>query len=141
MSRQPKRPLLVTLLAASVLILTVYNAVRVGTAIVQWDLLLKLMPLPGPLYVAVTGLFWTFGLLIATLNLWFGWKWVPLSTALILFFYSTYYWFDRLLFQLSQPRVNWFFALLLTIVYLLFAALALALPGSRKFFNRQKRVL
>ena len=136
MSKRAERPFLVTLLVVSVLILSVYNAARFGTALAQWDLLLRLAPFPGPSYIATTGLFWTLVLLFAALSLWFRWKWIPLSTALILVLYSVYYWFDRLLFQSNQPRVNWPFALIFTIICLLFTALALGLPGSRKFFNR-----
>ena len=127
------------MLAVSVLILTVYNAVRFGTALAEWDLLIAWMPTPGPFYIAATGLLWTLGLLAVALNLWFGWKWVRLTTALSLFLYLNYYWLDRLLFS-AQPRTNWLFSLGVTIVYSLFAALALGLPGSGRFFHRQKRV-
>lgn len=136
----PKRPFLVTMLAVSVLILTAYNAVRFGTALAQWAFLTEVMPNPGPLYIVVTGLFWSLGLLGITLNLWFGWKWVRPITALALLLYSAYYWLDRVLFS-AQPRENGLFVLGMTIFYSLFVALALSLPGSRKFFNRQKRVL
>lgn len=134
----PKRPFIVTMLAASVLILTAYNAVRFGTTLVEWDLLTVWMPVPGPFYIAATGLIWTLGLLGVALNLWFGWKWVRPTTALTLFLYLSYYWADRLLFS-AQPRENWLFSLGVTILYSLFAALALGLPGSGRFFHRQKR--
>lgn len=135
----PKRPFLATLLAVSVLTLTVYNAVRFWTVLSQWDFLLARMPNPGAPYIAVTGLLWTLGLGAVTLNLWFGWKWVRPSTALILLLYLSYYWADRFLFS-AQPRANSLFSLGLTIFYSLFAALALNLPGSQKFFHRKKRV-
>ena len=136
--RQHKRPFLATLLALSVLTLTAYNAVRFGTALMQWYLILDLMPNPGPFYIAGTGLFWTLSLFGVFLNLWFGWKWVPPITAIVLILYSAYYWLDRFIFQSAQPREDWLFALAVTIIYLLFAALVLALPGSRKFFNTQR---
>ena len=131
---RPKRPFLVTMLAVSVLILTAYNAVRFGAALAQWTFLTGVMPNPGPLYIAVTGLFWSLGLLGVTLNLWFGWKWVRPITALGLLLYTAYYWLDRVLFS-AQPRENWLFVVALMIFFFLFAALALNLPGSRKFFN------
>ena len=128
------------MLAVSVLILTAYNAVRFGTALTQWTFLTEVMPNPGPLYIAGTGLFWTLGLIGVALNLWFGWKWARPNTFLALLLYTAYYWLDRVLFS-AQPRENWLFVLVLTILFFLFTALALNLPGSRKFFNRQKRVL
>ena len=103
--------------------------------------LMDVMPMPGALYIALTGLFWTLILLAVALNLWFGWKWVPLTTAAVLLFYSIYYWLDWFVLQSAQPRLNGPFSLVLTILYLFFTALALGLPGSRKFFNRQKRVI
>ncbi len=136
----PKRPWLVTLLALTVLMLTVYNAVRFWTVLTQWDFLLARMPNPGVPYIAATGLFWTLGLAGVTLNLWFGFKWVRSSTAFVLSLYLSYYWLDRFLFS-AQPRANALFVLGATILYCLFIALVLNLPGSRKFFDRKKRVL
>ena len=133
---KPERPFLVTLLAESVLILSAYHMVRFGTALTQWNLLADLAPLPGPLYIAVTGLFWTLILLAVALNLWFGWMWVSLTTQIAILLYGIYYWFDRLVFQSAQPRMNWLFSLVVLILYLFFTALALGLPGSRKFFHR-----
>lgn len=137
-SKRPKRSFLVTLLVWTVLILTIYNAVRLGTALAQWDLILKRMPVPGPFYIAITGLFWTLVLVGVSLNIWFAWKWVRPTTAVVLLLYSAYYWLDRLLFQSAQPRENWLFSLVLTILFWLFSALALFMPGSRKYFNKQR---
>ena len=133
----PKRPFLVTMLAVSVLILTVYNAVRFGTALAQWDALKAWTPTPGALYIASTGLIWTLGLGSVTLALWLGRKWVRPTAALTLFLYLSYYWLDRLLFS-AQPRANWQFVLGLTILYAVFAALALNLPGSQKFLSGKR---
>jgi hypothetical protein len=135
-----KRPFLVTMLAVSVLMFTFYNAVRFATALRQWDWLMIRMPTPGAAYIAATGLFWALVLLAVTLNLWLGWKWVRPTTALSLALYMSYYWLDRLFFS-ALPRENWLFALGVTILYTLFTALALNLPGSQKFFQRKKRVL
>ncbi len=117
--------------------LTVYNAVRLWTALSQWDFLQARMPNPGVPYIALTGLFWTLGLAGVTLNLWFGVKWVRQSAILTLSLYMSYYWLDRFLFS-AQPRANWLFALGMTVFYSSFAALALNLPGSRKFFDRKR---
>lgn len=133
---RPKRPFLVTLLAIGVLTLTIFNAIRFGTALAKWDLLLKWMPHPGPVYIAATGLFWTLGLFSVTLNLWFGWKWVRPTTATAILLYELYDWLDRIVYQSSLPRDNQLFLLIFSILFLFFTAIALSLPGSRKFFNR-----
>ncbi len=138
MPKQAKRPFLVTLLAGSVLILTVFNAIRFGTALTQWDLILRFMARPGPVYIAGTGLFWALGLLIATLSLWFGWKWARPTAAALIAAYTAYYWFDRLFYQSLVARENQRFALGMTIFYLFFAAVALSIPGSRKFFKQRE---
>ncbi len=138
MTKKIKRPLLVTLLAVGVLILTVYNATRFGTALAEWDLLLKFMPRPGPIYIAATGLFWTFVLLVAALSLWFGWRWARPTAAISIFVYAAYYWLDRLIYQSSVPRENQPFSLIVTIVFLCLTALVLLLPGSRKFFTKRE---
>ncbi len=138
MTKQAKRPFLVTLLAGSVLILTFFNAIRFGAALSQWDLVSRLMPRPGPIYIAATGLFWTLGLLIAALSLWFGWKWAPITAATLIALYIAYYWLDRLIYQSLVRRGNHVFSLVITIVFLLFTAVSIYLPGSRKFFKQRE---
>ena len=132
----PKRPFLVTLLALGVLTLTIFNAIRFGTALAQWDFLLARMPVPGPFYIAATGLLWTLGLLIAALSLWFGWKWARPTAALMLSLYTLYYWLDRIFYQMAVARENQGFALIVSFISLLFTAVVLLSRGSQKFFNR-----
>ncbi len=133
-----KRPFLVTLLAAGVLMLTVFNAIRFGAALAQWDLISRFMPRPGPFYIATTGLVWTLGLLGVALSLWCGWTWARPTTTIMVLAYTAYYWFDRLIYQYRMQQENLVFALGLTLFVLLFTAVVLSLPGSRKFFRKRE---
>jgi len=118
--------------------LTVFNMIRFGAALAEWDLLLRFMPRPGPIYIAATGLFWALGLLGVALSLWFGWKWARPTSATLIALYISYYWIDRLFFQSAVGRKNQYFALVLTFSILIFTALTLFLPGSRKFFKKRE---
>lgn len=137
MTASRKRPFLVTFLALGVLILTVFNAVRFGSALAQWDLILDFMPLPGPIYIAATGLIWTLGWLIVFLSLYLGWKWARQTTLTIPVFYTIYYWFDRLVFQAAVERSNTTFAIIATFLCLAFVVIILALPKSREYFTKK----
>ena len=131
-----ERPFLVTLLALGVLILTVFNAVRFGSVLAQWDLLLDFAPRPGPLYTAATGLIWALGWLTVYLCLYLSWRWVRPITLATSVLYAAYYWFDRLVFQLSVGRDNTTFALIMTFLLLVFVIIVLALPKSRTYFEK-----
>jgi len=133
-----RRPIPVTLLALSVLILTMFNAVRFGFTLVQWNMVLSFMKRPGPLYIAATGLIWALGWLIVFLGLWFGWEWARQLTMSIAILYSTYYWIDRLIYQSEVARVNFSFSLSITILFLLSTAIIMLLPGSRKYFQTKR---
>ncbi|NOY98764.1 MAG: hypothetical protein GXP40_06120 [Chloroflexi bacterium] len=139
MPNHPSRPFSVTLLALGVLSLTTLNGVRFGAALIDWKLLDSIMPRPGPLYIAATGLIWTLGGLTVYTGLWLGRKWSRPAALIASVLYAAYYWFDRLTFRSSVPSANQPFALAATIVCLLFVITALSLPGSRKFFRQREQ--
>lgn len=133
-----RRPIPVTLLAWGVLILTMFNAVRFGSAVAEWDRIVSFMERPGPIYIAVTGLIWALGWLIVFLGLWFGSRWarqIALSMAIL---YSTYYWIDQLIYHSEVARKNLSFSLSVTIFFLTSTAIILILPGSRKYFQTKR---
>ena len=135
-----QRPSVVTLLALGVLILTSLNGVRFVSAITTWDLLADLMLRPGPLYIAATGLTWTVGGLIVFLGLWLGLKWARFATLCFSGLYAAYYWLDRLIFQAAVPRANLSFVLIATFVLLIFTAVTVITPGSRKYFETKREI-
>ena len=135
--KEIERPFLVTLLGWGVLIFTMFNAVRFGAALAQWDLLLDLSPKPGPFYIAATGLFWTLGWLTVYLSIEFKWRWVRKAILTFSILYTIYYWLDRLLFQTSQARSNTTFVLVGTVLGLVFVIITLTLPKSRAYFANE----
>ena len=130
-----KTPFFVTILGSIALILTVFNAIRFGTALSQWDLILAFASSPGPLYIALTGLIWALGWLIAYLGIEFAWKWGGVVFLLLSFLYASYYWLDRLFFQLPAQRSNVIFAFIVTFLFLVSTVIILAFPKSRAYFN------
>mgnify|MGYP006971720751 CR=1 FL=1 len=133
-----RRPFPVTLLAWGVLILTMFNAVRFGSAVAQWDRIVSFMERPGPIYIAVSGLIWALGWLIVFLGLWFGSRWARQITLSMAILYSIYYWIDQLIYQSEVARKNLSFSLSVTIFFLTSTAIILLLPGSRKYFQTKR---
>ena len=100
--RKSKRPLAVTTIAVSVLIIAVVNLIRFIQAISQWDILTELLPIHlSPIYLVLSGLIWAVIGLILSYGLWHGKFWAPITTQIIFIVYLLYYWLDRLF--LSNP--------------------------------------
>ncbi len=132
-----KRPFSVNLLIASVVLLALYNLVRLLTALEQWRFLKRRTPPFVAPYIALTGLFWTVVFSAMAINLLFALKWARFSTAAGIVVYLLYYWADRLLFS-AQPRSNTLFMLVFAGLYFFFTILILNLPAGQKFFRRRK---
>jgi hypothetical protein len=131
-----KRPASVTSLLFAVLSLTAWNALRLGAAIVDWDVLAEFAPRPGPLYIFTTASFWTLGGLAT-------WRAIRrrnhhtlLFTAFYLIGYAIWWWIDRLLLQCASP--NWLFALALTILLLGLVALDLFSKKTISYFHQRE---
>jgi len=134
MSRKPHRPNRVTLLAFLCLWLAIWNGIRLGQTLFFW----KTLETYGasPWYIAVSGGTWLLLGLILTFGLWRGkaWAWVAaLGSAAG---YGSWYWFDRLVMQ--EPRSNWPFALGVTALLLIFAALSLFTRPTRIYFGNDR---
>ena len=129
------QPFGVTLLAMLVLSLSALNLVRFGSALFQWNILEEFAPRPGPLYILLTGLLWTLIGFPLFLGLWRGMAWARRATIPAVAFYAIFYWFDRLYFQNREAPNNWIFALIATIVWLIFATIVVTHPNIRMFFS------
>jgi hypothetical protein len=96
----------------TVLILTVWNAIRLGASIADWDLLKEFAPRPGPIYISVSASFWT----LSGIALWIALRRrdprSKSASAIFMLGYAAWWWADRLLLQNASP--NWPFALALT---------------------------
>ncbi len=137
-SRARKRPLSVTVLLVFVLWVTIQNGVRFGSAIAAWDILREFATPPGPLYIALTGLFWALAGSAISYGLYLGRPWARRATAIAITLYMVYYWLDRLLVQSQSPRPNWPLALAITVYTLGLTAEALALPRNATFFTERE---
>jgi hypothetical protein len=105
----------------TVLILTVWNAIRLGASIADWDLLKEFAPRPGPIYISVSASFWT----LSGIALWIALRRrdprSQSASAIFMLGYAAWWWADRLLLQNASP--NWPFALALTIFLLITTAI------------------
>ncbi len=129
-----KTPFSVTLIGGIALTLTALNAIRFGIALAQWQDILDFMPHPGPLYIALTGLFWTLVWGVVYLSFDFGWNWGRVIILIASPLYAIYYWLDRLFFQNAVERTNTKFALIITLTFFLIVVIIVFLPSTRKYF-------
>jgi hypothetical protein len=114
---RPGLPFRVTVLIWVVLSLTVWNLLRLWTALTWRARLAEFAPVPGPLYTGLSGGFWVLAGLFVLGSLWKGFPWqrrVLLAGALL---YALWYWADRLLFQAARP--DWLFNAIVTTLLLL----------------------
>jgi hypothetical protein len=116
------------------LILVVFNTIRFMTALFKWDLLLSLMPSPGPLYITISGALWTLGWLGVYLGVFFAKRWSGAAFLVLAFLYASYYWLDRLIFQPHIERSNALFSFSISLLFFVSAIIILALPKSREYF-------
>jgi hypothetical protein len=136
------RPFLVTLVAILVLTITGLHLVRLIQTLSWWDFLSNL-PSISPVYLALTGLFWTLAGLPIFLGLWLGWPGVPKAARLLAVAYALYVWLDRLLVaEVENVMVNLPFAAGLTALLLFIVFWTFSRPTVKDFFgetNEQPR--
>jgi hypothetical protein len=129
-----KRPRTVTILALLVLTFTVFNAIRFGAAISEWNTLISFELIPNPFYIALTGLFWAIVGLGLLISIWIGQPFARKAGMILIPLYAGYYWLDRLVFQSSGLRENSIFSVLMTLLVVFYTFIALSLPASKNFF-------
>jgi len=110
-------PFRVTVLIWMVLTLTVWNALRLWTAITWRHPLAEFTARPGPLYVGLSGAFWVLAGLFILWSLWNGSAWRRRLLIAGAFLYTLWYWGDRLLFQAGRP--DWLFSAVVNLLLLL----------------------
>jgi hypothetical protein len=128
-----KRPGAVTTLLWMVLILLVWNIIRMIATLADWTLLREFAPVPGPIYLIITASAWTVS--------WFAvWRLIHHRhvrarryTLFAALGYAIWWWLDRLLLQEARP--NWPFALITTIVILALTVYCLYDPRTRAYFQ------
>lgn len=131
MKSDSDRPLRVTILTVFVLSITSWNAIRVYSAIVNWDILREFGAPPA--YIMGTGLAWVIAGLWLAYSLWDRKRLAFFSGLALAGFYLAWYWFDRLLMQPS-PAPNLVFSVAASASLLVIFMLGIIL--ARDFFDR-----
>jgi hypothetical protein len=113
-----KLPLRVTVTLWLVLLLTIWNGIRIWTALTWQAVLIKFQVQPMPWVTAITGGAWV---IIGTAILWGigkdrDWTAKLLTTAALA--YTSAYWCERLIWQAPHP--NWLFTVILNLVLIIF---------------------
>jgi hypothetical protein len=133
MIKNTPRPTNVTILAIFVLFITSWNAIRVYSAIVNWQILREFGA--NPLYILSVGLVWTLTGIWIFKVLWEGQSYAIRTGLVAAGLYFAWYWCDRLFIQPS-PAPNTGFSLVFSIVLLgLFCATLLSTKSSTHLYK------
>jgi hypothetical protein len=131
-----RRSLRVTLSTWLVLFLTVWNGLRLFTAIAWRDVLTEFSANPPAWVTALVGAVW----LVTGIILLWGILWQkPWAGKMLLgaaAAYSVWYWIERLVWQ--APRPNWPFAVILNLILVLFILFATR-PWMREAYERKNK--
>ncbi len=113
-----KLPFRVTLLLWLVLFITVWNGLRLWTALAWQKVLTEFSAQPVTWITALDGCIW---MVTGFLIIWGIWQQKAWTVKILLGAaagYTVWYWSERLSFQ--EPRPNWPFAIILNLVLLIF---------------------
>lgn len=125
------RPLRVTILTVFVLCITSWNAIRVFSAIANWDILREFGALPA--YIMGAGLAWALAGLWLAYLLWAGKRPAFAAGLALAGLYFAWYWFDRLVMQPS-PAPNLVFSIAASVFLLAIFVFGMVL--ARDYFDR-----
>ena len=115
---------------------TGWEAVRCATSI-AWHVTLEMYePYPGPIYIGISGAFWTLTGLFLLWSMWRGKPWTRKAFLIAAGLFTAWVWADRLLLQ-PQLRANWPFDLVITILSVLFVTFLVLDPRNRIYFERE----
>jgi hypothetical protein len=129
-------PFFVTFLSMFVLCMMPWYAVRIYSAIANWQVLSEFGA--NPAYILGTGALWMLGSLWASWQIWEGYPSAGRAGWMMAVFYLAWYWFDRLAIQPS-PATNAVYSLGLSAALFTVVALILLLPSTRAFFTDYPR--
>jgi hypothetical protein len=119
-----------------VLSLTAWNAVRAASALANWDILLDFASNPGPLYITISGSFWTLGGLAVLWAFLRRTRQARNRLLLYVFSFALWFWLDRLFLQAARP--NWPFILAATVISLGVVAVFTFHPHTILYFTRRE---
>jgi len=131
-----KLPIHIIFLLGLVFCVTSWQAIRFVTSI-AWSVTLETYePYPGPIYIGITGTFWTLMGLFLLWSMWCGKHWTRKAFLFASGLYAAWVWADRLFVQ-NHMRANWPFDLVLTIVWLVFTIVVVLDPHNKIYFERE----
>jgi hypothetical protein len=131
-----KLPIRVILLLALVFCVTSWQAIRFATSIAWSVTLVTYEPYPGPIYIGITGTFWTLTGLFLLWSMRRGKRRTRTAFLLASSLYAAWMWADRFFVQ-NQMRANWPFDLALTIAWLVFTIIVVIDPRNKIYFERE----
>ena len=113
-----KRPFRVTLLYWLVLSLSVWNALRLWTALSWQNILTEFSASPPPIITALSGAIWLVTGIILLWSIWQKKTWSAILLVGVATAYTVWYWSERLIWQ--NPHPNWLFAVIVNLALLMF---------------------
>jgi hypothetical protein len=132
-----RRPQRVNLLICTAFLLAAWNGLRLGEAIVFWQILREYGARPDPIYIAVSSGVWLIAGLILAGGLWLGKSWAWYAALGCAAGYPVWVWFERL--ALLQPHANWPFELGITLTCLSIVLILLFTRKTISFFQIQRK--
>ncbi len=107
-----------TLLIWLVLILTVWNVLRVSTALMWKDVLNEYSTHPAAIVTAISGMIWVVTGIFLVWSIWQKKAWTKKLLLGAAAGYSVWYWSERLVWQ--SPHPNWLFAVIVNLAIIIF---------------------
>lgn len=135
-----RRPWIVTLLAIGFLLFAASGFLRLGGAMADWSFLQTIGLRPGPAYLVMTGAVYGLSGLAEALGLWIGWRKAGRLGRGLAFFYTAWFWVDKMLIsQNPAAKTNWPFAALISALLLGAALGGLWLRPVRRYLGELPR--
>ena len=111
---------------------------RAVSSIQTWSFLGKLLPF-SPLYLLISGMAWFILGIISACWLWFNLKHIYLVLIISTLIIAAWYWFERLFLIRNEPvQANLLFAVVTTLLSLVFMLTVIFLPAQRSRFSQRK---
>ncbi len=130
------RPFSVTLFAFGVLSIALINFFRAVFSISQWNFLNSLPGNISPLYMLIAGFIWSISGFILFFHLWNGRKGTRKNSLIYSVTLLFYYWIDQIFVMSNLLRsTNWFFLVLLSIVFLILSISMINRKVSKQYFG------
>ena len=116
--------------------LIVWGGVRFFATLRWWDVLVEFEASLSPWYLSITGAGWTLAGGVLLWSMFTGAAWARLSILIAAMIWLLEYWMERLFFH--SARVDWPFALAITILILSITLVSTLHHSTRDFFTRSE---